>query len=231
MPAKRSAKRATKSRRSTYGKKSMRRTNKGAYKSAIYAPAHYFKRKTELLPFEEGGSLLLSNNVLGMLGSGFVTTCLTFRLSKLINVSDFTALYDQYKILKANVYFKWTLSSALTDAQLSNPPTLMYIRDYDDNANLTHPQFHERATVKQLRLLPNKIVRVGLRPAVLNKTLKDGTDLTSVSVSPTWNKWLDMGDADTDHYGLKYGINYPTGGLYGSVIVYYELVFACKGQR
>lgn len=177
-------------------------------------------------------SVTLSSNTAGLGGTGFIGGTFPFKLSDMINASEITNLYDQFRILKATLFFKWQ-GSALDTTQLQtsvllNPPVVAYYRDYDDNTTPTANEFHERAITKYRRMRPGQLVRIDCTPAVLISAFES---VTATAYLPKWRQWIDVADSPTPHYGLKFGWEYPASTAYGNIAVWYQLTFQCKGQR
>lgn len=177
-------------------------------------------------------AVVLTSNVSGLNGTGFVSTSFNFKLSDLINSAEFTTLYDQFRILKATLYFQWNAAALDTiqiqSSVLLNPPVIMYHRDYDDNAVLTHSEFHERSATKYKRMRAGGITTLTVTPAVLASHFEGAT---ATAYSPKWRQWLDVADAATPHYGMKVGFKYPASTVYGNLAVWYKLTVQFKGQR
>jgi len=191
--------------------------------SSIYRPTHYFVRASGLT------SITLDNNSLGMAGTGFIGNAFAYQLNQLLNHTDFTNLYDQYKIIAVKHHFKWSIDPEIPqDKILMNPPVMYYFTDNDDNSAPTHAQLHERATVRQFALRANKVYTITLKPACLQEVYR--TSLTTAYV-PKWSQYIDMGNDNVPHFGLKVGFNYSTGNDYGIVSHWYSIMFACKGVK
>lgn len=186
-------------------------------------PLHYFRRST--IP----DIVALTSNVAGYGGTGFIGTGRASALNQLINSGDFTALYDQYKIIKTTFRFKWSISSTTpADNLLNNPPVMMYFRDHDDIATPDHQMMMERATTKYITLRPNRVYSITVRPSTLGMVYNSPT---STAYQPNWGKFIDMLDNAVPHFGLKVAWNYPPSTAYGSVQVWQTMTIACKGQR
>jgi len=133
----------------------------------------------------------------------------TFKLTDLINYSEFTTLFDQYKILK--VVFKIqmiTNPDAVYDYNKNNTsagnsnnfyPKFWYIRDYDSGSSETVSSMKERQGAKFFIMRPNKEYSVALKPMVQVQTYKTAT---TTGYAPK-RLWLDIADNNVPHYGLK----------------------------
>lgn len=225
MPYRRRSTRSRRGSRRYYGRRRPRyMTRKMRIRKS--PSAHTFTRMTGI------NAVVLTSNVSGLNGTGFVGTSFQFKLSDLINASEFTVLYDQFRILKATLYFQWN-AAALDTTQiqtsvLMNPPVIMYHRDYDDATVLTHSEFHERSATKYKRMRAGGITALTVTPAVLAQNFEGAT---ATAYSPKWRQWLDCADSATPHYGMKVGFKYPASTVYGNLAVWYKLTVQFKGQR
>lgn len=190
--------------------------------SAIYRPTHYFSRGTAPTV------TALTNNTAGIGATGFVSFGQTYQLSDVINVADFTSLYDQYKIISVIQFFKWSLDPTIADNIVNNPPVCHYFTDHDDSSTPSHNELQERATTKSFVMRPNKLYKILIKPAVLQEVYK--SSLTTGFV-PKWGQFLDMVDNNTPHFGLKVGWSYGGATAYGSIHKWYRVLIACKGVR
>lgn len=128
------------------------------------------------------------------------------------NVSDFSALFDRYRITKVLVYFQLVTNpdsnSYLNQTAISNQanwyPKLWYTPDYDDSNTLTKTDIQQYAKAKCAVLKPNEVVTVAVYPAVTVQTYRSAA---TTGYSPNWKLWIDMGQTDVPHYGLKYVID------------------------
>lgn len=199
-----------------------------SYRPRRNPTAHFFRRATT------PALITLSSNANGLGGvSGFVGAGQAYTLNDVVNSAEFNALYDQFRILKVAVHFRWNASSSagtgFASEYMLNPPNLMSFPDYDDNAAPNAQEFHERATTRMRRLTAGKIVTVYLTPAVLVSGYEAGG--ISVAYIPKWRQWIDIADITTQHFGLKVGFRYSPNTAYGTVETWYTVSFQCKNQR
>lgn len=136
--------------------------------------------------------------------SGVSPFAKNFRLNSVVNHTEFTSLYDQYKITGVKVYFDYTpdVATALAGGTpASYMPKLWIKRDYDDSSTPTITQMAESNQSRCLRFTDNRTTQsIFLRPAVLNNLFR--TTLTN-GYAPVWGQWLDVATDDIPHYGLK----------------------------
>lgn len=128
-----------------------------------------------------------------------------FRLSNLINVSDFTNLYDMYKINKIQLMLE---PIRTTSGLVNNTGSLNYankkvrvVHDYNSNDVLTdEDQYLEYSNCKSYSCLRN--IKITLYPKVNNKV--EGNLGTDAYTSINSNKiWLNIANDNVPHFGLK----------------------------
>lgn len=120
-----------------------------------------------------------------------------FQLNYVPNYTEFTSLFDMYRINK--VVYKFvsrTTSSALSANECGE---LYSVVDYDDiSAPLTVAEMLERDTVKRSKIT-NTHTRI-LTPAVAAVAYRTG--ITNAYM-PKWKQWIDAAYVDVPHFGLK----------------------------
>lgn len=145
----------------------------------------------------------------------------TFDFSKIINYTEFTALYDRFCIDKvvlcikmisnpnsvayANVAGGGTIATTLVN-NANIYPVMIYCPDYDNANTETYQQLKERTRSKMVVLQPNKFHYFSVRPAVSNTYY--GVGIAS-AYGPKWSQWIDESNAQTPHYGMKIAITTP----------------------
>lgn len=132
-----------------------------------------------------------------------------FKLSDLPNYTEFSALFDFYRIDKVIVKFfpqvtVGNLGNNLTSTSvLSKVPRIVSVIDYDDSTALTNlNDAYQYQNMKQ-GLMTRQHNRV-ITPKVSTTVYK--TAITSGYSVPKTGMWIDCTDADVPHYGLKIGI-------------------------
>lgn len=161
--------------------------------------------------------------------------------------SDFTTLYDRYKITMVQARIQlvnnpdsyWGPNPSTYDQTTAGVqgrsnwfPKFWYCKDYDDGQTETVDQLRQRAGTKFFVLRPNKVYKINIRPAILAQTYQ-----TSVSTgyAPKWNQWIDAGNTDVPHYGMKYNIDTlgldPQNNYPFTVRIEYKFWFSMKDVR
>jgi len=143
-----------------------------------------------------------------------LNTDFEFKFSDVINSTEFSSLFDQFKL--ETVILKFQLITNPDAIQSTDPqqtgingskiqptnwyPKLWYIRDYDGGTGETLSSIKERQGVKFFIMRPNKEFSIKLKPAVAVQTYKT---LTTTGYGPK-RMFLDMANGTTvPHYGLK----------------------------
>jgi len=132
-----------------------------------------------------------------------------FQLTDVVNYTDFTTLFDNYKIDKV-VYQMQLLTNpeAFVDItpSLTNKgvehwyPVMWYVMDNDDSAVPTLAQLREKQGIKRKVLKPNQIISFTVYPKFQKQTYAGPGGL--VGYGPA-SGWLDCADAGVPHYGIK----------------------------
>lgn len=193
----------------------------------IMRNVHYFKR-----------TFKLTNLTASVSNTGVPTPILwgrSFSLNDLPTVTDFTALFDMYKIYGIKLSFIPTGNSAILSAVSGNSQAIGFNRfsttvDYDD---VTPPvsedeilQYNFLKTTAGIK--PHKRY---FKPKVLTETYRSAL---TTAYNPGSSKWMDLSQTDVPHYGIKAYCDAPLfGGVAASITytVYATYYFACKNVR
>ncbi len=142
-----------------------------------------------------------------------VTGALYFTLDSVAGSSDFTSLYDQYRIAGVEVELFWG-TDALTPGQIYLAP------DYDDATTVSVANLLQYSACKRFPIGKNIFLRMDRLACDLSVYGTSGSAPGRV----VYNPWLDCGKPDVQHFGLKYGI--PAGPNFtATVMVRYKLQF------
>ena len=150
---------------------------------------------------------IILNSGAAAAGYGF-----NFALDQLPNPSDFTQLYDQYRI-KA---IKWQLipkqgtatvfPPTVLPGQVSIMPKIYSVIDYDDSAPPTSlDQMLQYENCKYTRA--NKTHTRFFKPAVATEVFNTGI---TTAYGMRQNAWLDCNSNQIEHYGLKVWVEAST---------------------
>lgn len=198
-----------------------RRRRRLPYKRVWNAP-HRFARMRESTDIDLTGS---ATEVIG---------CYQFRLSDIINASELSVLYDQYRIDYVELIFNWTPNDPIispSSVGLNNAamgPLMYYVKDYDDGTALTLTNLQQYSTIRTKRFnMQGNQVKIRIKPAVLQEVFR--SSLTTAYV-PKWSQKLDMSNADVPHYGLKWAISKQAFNM-GKIRVDMKYHLTCFNQR
>lgn len=142
----------------------------------------------------------LSNALVIPLGSSFSFNSFSFNLASLPDVTNFTALFDQYMIKRV----KWTLIPRTTDTSLTtgvnNYNTQTYsVIDWDDVVAPT--SINDLCQYQNMKATQgSKIHSRSFAPAV--RITAEGT-----TNAPKQYQWLDLANTSVPHYGVKCAFN------------------------
>lgn len=210
------AKRKTAAKRALIRKKRMMRRNRSRMPRSLRQPVQYFKRSTYSSGF-------ISNSTTQDIHNNYF-----FTLNSIPGVSDFTGLYDQYRINAV----KWTLiprgnNSDITPGSGStssaNSVGIFSCLDYDDSTNLT-------SITQYLQYQNNKMTRTHqqhsryLKPKINAQIVNNVTSVSAVNMKG----WLDITASDVPHYGIKYCLQQaPSSVQQFDLKVDYYIAFKC----
>ena len=136
---------------------------------------------------------------------------MTFAFSDLSESTQFTALYDQYKLRKivlrveliTNLDASYFINQGSAVTNYANFfPRLWLIRDHDDSIAPTASGLASYSKVKERILVPNRTLRYSLKPSILESTYAGKRTVKFNS------GWLDMADTNIPHYGIKCAIDF-----------------------
>ena len=164
---------------------------------------------------------------------------ITYTFQNMVQSSDFTDLYDRYMITcivhkfrlvnNPDAAFKHNNEAAQVWNTSNFFPKLWYCPDYDDANTET---LQQRAQTKCVVLRPNQHYKVVVKPAV---TIQAYRTALSTGYAPKWRQWIDMGDVDVPHYGLKFVVDTSAQDPVDTqpLIVEYttQYYFTCKDVR
>lgn len=186
---------------------------------------HYFKRR-----------YVVANITGSTSGAGVRTDAagaMSFSLNALPNSSEFTSLFDQYKIMKVKLRFipfgdnvNLPISTMTGTSSLMSPggPLITAI-DYDDTTAPTSAADLLQYQASRVTPVP-KPLSMTIRPKFAAEIYRSGLATGYGARSG----WLDTANADVPHYGIKYWMNSPSA-LSSSFTyqVWAEVYLALKG--
>lgn len=134
--------------------------------------------------------------------------CQTFTISQLPNYTDFTSLFDRFRILKVvtKIYLRTGPDAQnLNNGNNSWYPKFYWYRDVDDTSiNTSINSMLERNNVKVTVFDPKKPLTVTCVPNTLVRVYESAT---TSSYSPEYKKWIDCDNINTPLFGWKWAID------------------------
>lgn len=211
----RTKKASVKRRRTPYsspmtGVSSISRAMKGTPNTQVFT----FTRKADFYAYAGGNSAVYG---------GY-----QFSLNSLLNYTEFTSLFESFKINSVNVKFYLMIdpgASAATNILQGYYPRLFTMIDEDDAAvpaNIT--ECREYGNVRTDVMMPTKPVSIWLKPKCASTTY--ATSLVS-AYEVRKAAWLDCqaNGPQVPHYGLKWGLEYIHTGQTMEVEITYNVSF------
>lgn len=127
----------------------------------------------------------------------------TFKLDNVINPSDFTNLYDSYKINKVTLHMERLRNS--TGDGTANPynKKIAVVWDDDANALTQEDDYLEYASCKRYSAVGNGVIRLTLYPKLSAPLLNAGGGNNAYQSVRSSKCWLKIEDDDTPHFALK----------------------------
>lgn len=142
------------------------------------------------------------------LNSSGVGGALSFSLNQLPNVTEFTQLFDQYRINKVVLKFLPVINQINVDANSNNMivPFFYTVIDYDDgSAPTSGADLQQYASCKVVSA--NKPFTRVVIPRTSTPVYRSG--VSAAYLSNNARQWIDCNYVDVPHYGVKYWGN-PT---------------------
>lgn len=175
---------------------------------------HRFKRGSSALKFEDilGGTPTISKNF-------------TFALEDVVNYTDFTNLYDGYKLTHVQLKFWLKYGPDASTASTAIYPRMWWVVDPDVDANYTLIEnFREDARCKSAQLKPGRPITINCKPRALPLAFNNSFVPAQRAV------WLRKTEFATPHGGIKLIINDLTS-TFQSVQIEAKYWFSCKNPK
>lgn len=131
---------------------------------------------------------------------------MNFNLSEVVQTSDFTSLFDRYKILGVKLKFLFQSNQTGIPGGTRAPlPTIVYSYDADDQDSPTTKSIVQVKQYAKERILNgNRTFSVFYKPRVARMVYQD---LVNTAYESAKAPWLDCTNSTVPHYGLKLWIN------------------------
>lgn len=146
------------------------------------------------------------------------------QLNTLTNSSDFTNMFDEYKLSKVVVTIWLSYppdAGGFTTTAFT--PTIYWVRDRNNAATPgSVTEITEFAGFRMRRLSNEKNLNIVFRPNTLTTT-------AGTALMPCYSPWCPTSDATVSHYGVRYIIDYlPTGCQVNFLVKYVVQCRNCK---
>jgi hypothetical protein len=210
----------------------------------------------DLVTFDSGTYLGLANNVdnpsvtipLQVTGGAMSATtsgvannyicggAMQFRITDVPNYTDFTNLFDQYRIDQVDIEISNIFNTASVGNTLAGTvmPSIMYAPDFDDAViPTTAASLMDRQRAKQWTFRGSgNPLRFSVKPRLANLTYRTGGTTVGYTVAPD-STWINQSFTDVPYYGCKIWFSdlfqqssQPTGQTHLRVKMRYHI--SCK---
>lgn len=149
-------------------------------------------------------------------------------LNQVVNSSEFSSLFDQYRISYCVTKFWLRIDPSAQTAASATYPKLYWVRDYNSQTILSQNDMRERSNLRIAVLKPDRPVVMKFIPNLL--TQQNYTGLGTSSYTPVFKKFIDTGSMSAVHYGCIYNIDDLTNTNY-KVDIETTVWFQCKNVK
>lgn len=199
-------------RRRAQRRRPLRKRQFAPKRTGIRQPVHYFKRAQ------------FATSVITVSGGVAYFGASSFELQNVPNASEFTSLYDQYKIngIKWQLLPRGNSADVGTSTTQGNQGRIFSVLDYDDSN--APASFNDMTQYQNVKMTPNTVTHTRyLKPKFLMDVLSGSVGVTA---NAPRNGWIDCTNSDVKHRGVKIGIQAPTNATYTyDLMVTYYLAF------
>lgn len=129
----------------------------------------------------------------------------SFKLDNVVNPSDFTNLYDMYRINKITLYLEpqWDQTGVVANGNPINR-RIRVVHDYNDNNVLSdEDQYLEYSNCKTYSSVRNRPIAITLYPKINNVVENVGGSADAFTSMSSKRVWLNIVDDEVPHFGLK----------------------------
>lgn len=179
--------------------------------------------------------------VFTLVGAGLYIDGVLAYTAPLPSYTEYTALYDNYRIDKVDIMAMTTYdgNSVTAGTVVGQLPYIIYTEDYDDAAATTATDIMQYTTAKWTNLSTG----IGGKPMKLMSIMPRAqmqmyaATTNQLALAPP-KLWLDAGSPNIPHYGVKMaldnpgnGVAYNAGTLIGTVNFVFRYHLSMKAQR
>lgn len=145
----------------------------------------------------------LGPNVISETGSAQNLTY-QFTLDQVVNPSDFTNLYDSYRINKIQLYLEPTANQTASPVAFPQNKKIRVVHDYTDAFPLTQEDdYLEYSNCKAYNAVRNGSIRITLYPKIKNIIENKAGGANAYTTVSSNKVWLDIDNDEVPHFGLK----------------------------
>lgn len=127
----------------------------------------------------------------------------SFKLDNVVNPSDFTNLYDMYKINKVVLYLEPTSNQTNAPNAAPTNVSIRVVHDYNDANPLTQEDdYLEYSNCKSYRPIRSGAIRITLYPKI-NNTVENAGGTNAFTSFASNKVWLNIADDEVPHFGIK----------------------------
>lgn len=154
---------------------------------------------------------------------------LTFQLDDLPNYTEFTNLFDDYRINAVSLKFIPNRNSSDFAGGVAPPGISNFYTVFDYNDATVPGAVNDLMQYPNLKITQSsRMLTRTLRPASLDVVSAGGT---TASVNPKWKQWLSTASPDVNHYGLKYCLDAFSAANAVTYQVYATFYISCKSVK
>jgi len=149
-------------------------------------------------------------------------SAVTFQLNDVTQATEFTSLFDQYKI--GGIQYRWVVSKDPMVATSKTFPRLVTVHDYDDNTPGNLNDLYQYPKMKEFWFTESR----NATPWAFLKPARQSVEYESPTNSayrPTWKGFIDCASPATPHYAIKYAWEALQTGMNIYLQCRYYLVF------
>lgn len=159
--------------------------------------------------------------------AGPVFGATTFNLAQLPNSTEFTNLFDMYRINKVVIKFVPNHNSSDLATANQNIPNFHSILDYTDaTAPASLSSMYEYANWKMSR-------GTSIHKRVFTPASLDFVNATAGANAgnPTWKQWISTTAPTIEHYAIKYALEQAVINAAVEFVPYVTMYFSCKSVK
>lgn len=159
---------------------------------------------------------------------------ISWTLASLPNYTEFTALFDAYRItgVKTTVTFNSNFASVGAANLTHYIPNILMVQDNDDATALTAVTQYQEYDKFRLRRI-DKPFSIFQRPRIAQSAYGGGVFTSYIQTKG--NPWVDCNSASVEYYGLKWVVDTtePVSNdiVLGTLTLYHKVYLQCKDVR